>query len=334
MATTDATLQSVFGRPEEGAFAGVVGNERQARLRYWKKPDGWIDRGPDVSTDAPKYQQFIQKGWRQLPASFGQEVVGKGRMFPQSSFPRGQEHFWLQPFFEAGGHTYVCSAVDAFGREGEFLMPASQLISLGLHRNKDIVAVRPDLSSAVDVTCPYGCQDEQTKRARTFAGVTQEVAQGSCDQHIIAVHKDAVASRAVGDTIAKAMKGNQGQTIDAAMIAQIVAATIAGLRGVELGAVAAVATETAIIETETVETEWVMPDPQADPAFEPVELKEGEFVPSRQDIDSMTRAEMMKFAAANKDRIKPPEAPFKMTSAQWRRYLYLYLGYDPELAPK
>src|SRR3990167_2110849 len=269
MVNAEAELSSVFGAPDtEGVFGGAASRERQARIKYWRKPDGWIERGPHVSTSPAKYQAFVEvKRWRELPDSFGREVMGaKGsRMFPPNGFPRGQEHHWLLPFFEAGGHTYVCKATDSFGAAGEPLMPMAQLVSLGLHRNEDMVKVRPDLAMAVDAPCPYGCVNERTRRPRVFGGCTQEEAEGSRDQHIVAVHKDAVASRAVGDTIANALANNAGQQINPELIASIVAAVSAAMRGPEAGAVAAVAIENKIVIPEERKygpaPMWKMPDP-------------------------------------------------------------------------
>jgi hypothetical protein len=224
--TTDsnAALTRMFGAAEDGVFTGVVPRERNQRLKYWKKPDGGIALGPDVQTDAPRYQRFVQKGFKELPYSFGCEVVNSGVLSPVKVM-RGMEHAWLKPFFEAGGLRYICKPTDAFGKPGEYLMSKEQLVALNLHRFGDVKAARPDVADATDLRCPYGCPD------RLFSGVTLEAAQHSVDQHISAVHKDAVASRAVGDTIAQAMQsyGGGNAALSGETIAAIVAAAVSAV---------------------------------------------------------------------------------------------------------
>lgn len=238
-------LESVFGEPRD-VFSGAMVKERSARVKYWKRhPDGWIARGPDIQTDAPKWRMYtMSKKWRELPDSFGKEVQGVagGKIQPGHPARGGAEHHWLLPFFENGGLTYICTEADTFGRVGEYVMPAAQIVSMGLHRDPEIRRLRPDLSAVVEIACPYACVVEATGDRRLFAGMTEEEAQKKCDQHVVATHKEAVASKAVGDAIAKASADRVGQPIDSELIAQIVAATVAALTSVQQGAVAAVAT--------------------------------------------------------------------------------------------
>lgn len=241
---SDAALEALYGKPDaEGTRVGVFGKERAARVKYWRKPDGWITTGPDVMTDAPKYQQYVSnKRYRELPDAFGKEILNTGDMSPLRQV-RGQEHRWLQPFIKAGGLTYVVVQGDVFGTPGEYLMPREQIVALNLHRMPGVKELRPDLADAVDEPCPYGCLDSETKRHRIFSGLSQEEAQRSIDQHIIAVHKDAVASRAVGDEISKAMKSFQGSQVSPELIASIAAAVAAAFTQQQAGAIAAVAVE-------------------------------------------------------------------------------------------
>lgn len=238
-------LESVFGDPRD-VLSGSVAKERSGRVKYWKRyPDGWIARGPDIRTDPPKWQQFtMTKKWRELPDSFGIEVQGVagGTIQPNHPPRGGEEHRWLMTFFQNGGLTYVCTDADTFGRAGEYAMPAEQIVSMGLHHDAEIRRLRPDLEAAVDLECPYEPHQDSRGNRRKFSGMSLDEAQKKVDAHVVAVHKDAVASKAVGNAIAATMGDKSGQTIDPNLIAQIVAATVAALKGVENGAVAAVAT--------------------------------------------------------------------------------------------
>ncbi len=247
-------LEAIFGKPDEnGAFSGSARNERQARAKYWRKPEyegatdaGWITAGPDIQTDAPKYQQYAQdKKYRELPDYFGKQITGQPdstihwegprkaymtRPAKEGGVPRAwSPERWLEPFIANGGLTYIIQPNDTFGTPGTYLMPASQIVALGLHRRPGVKEMRPDLATATDLECPYGCIDQATKGRRLFAGLTREDAQRSVDQHIIAVHKEALASRAVGDEISKAMLANGNSGVDAATIAATVAAVLQSL---------------------------------------------------------------------------------------------------------
>jgi hypothetical protein len=238
-------LESVFGDARD-TLSGSVARERSGRVKYWKRfPDGWIARGPDIRTDPPKWQQFtMTKKWRELPDSFGIEVQGVagGTIQPNHPARGGQEHHWLLTFFRNGGLTYVCTEADTFGKVGEYAMPAEQIVSMGLHRDPEILKLRPDLEEAVDLECPYEPHQTESGERRLFSAMTHADAQKKVDQHVVAVHKDAIASKAVGNAIAAATADKSGQSINPELIAQIVAATVAALKGVDAGAVAAVAT--------------------------------------------------------------------------------------------
>lgn len=241
-------LESVFGDAPD-VLSGAMVRERSARVKYWKRyPDGWIARGPDIQTDAPRWQQFTMvRHWKELPDSFGKEVQGipGGKIQPNHPGRNGTEHHWLLPFFQNGGLTYRCTEADTFGKPGEYAMPAAQLASMGLHRDPEIRKLRPDLDAVVEIECPYACVVESTGRRRMFVAMTEDDALKACDAHVVAAHKEAIASKAVGDAIARATGGKMGQTVDDSLVAQIVAATVAALTTVQKGAVAATATETA-----------------------------------------------------------------------------------------
>lgn len=252
-AEAESAIKALFGTPAEegGTHTGQVVRERSARVKYWRKPDGWITTGPDVRTDAAKFSQYIEvKRYRELPDSFGKEVINMGLMSWGGPAMRRREVQWLRPFITAGGMTYVIQHGDTFGTPGEYLMPAEQIVTLKLHRQPEIRAMRPDLNEATDLECPYACTTESDDGRsggpgprRLFSGLTRELAQRALDQHIVAVHKESVASRAVGDTIAQQMQHFQGAQIDPQAIAAIVAATVAALSGSQQGAIAAVAQE-------------------------------------------------------------------------------------------
>ena len=250
MTDADQVLASMNAVPdsENGTFVGVPRNDRSTRVKYWKKPDGRIALGPDVRTDPHMYAQYTQnKRWKELPNSFGNEQKNVGLMSPLKVV-RGKEWRWLESFIAADGLTYVCSDRDNFGKPGEYLMPKEQLVELNLHRFPAIAAVRPDLADAVDLECPFSCPDENTGTVRRFSGVEKRFAQHSIDQHVAVAHKEAVASRAVGQAIAEALKTVTvsqagGSSMDPATIAAIVAATVQALNPQGMGAVAAQAVQ-------------------------------------------------------------------------------------------
>ena len=243
-ADSDQALASLFGRPEDGVFNGSVAKEKSRRIKYWRKPmsgasdSGWITTGPDVQTDAAKYQQFTQgKRFQELPDRFGKEVAGtpNSLIHPVHRHSPGNEHRWLELFMKNGGLTYVVQEGDTFGKVGEYLMPASQIVALALHRRPGMKEARPDLRTAVDIECPYGCLSPNGRDRRLFSGLTEDEAQKSVDQHIVAVHRDALASRAVGTEISKQLANlGGGSNIDAATIAGIVAAVMQAMKPAEV----------------------------------------------------------------------------------------------------
>jgi hypothetical protein len=256
MADSDQVLKAMFGNPNDGVYGGTIVNERNMRKKYWQKPSGEITIGPDWRTDSPKAVKYRDhKRYRELPDSFGLELINKGDITGHHA--QGREHWWLKPFFEAGGLTYVCTESDFFySRPGQYLITAEQLVTLGLHRLPEVKAARPDLAEAVDLECPYRCMAGDKRRL--FSGLTEAIAQQSVDQHVVAAHKDAVASAAVGDAVAKAMKTVGGG--DTSQIAAIVAAVVAALNPVQTAAVAAVAVGQPPVE------EWAdVPEPSGNP---------------------------------------------------------------------
>lgn len=292
--TSDSVLSAVYGEPDSnGAFTGS--GRESAKVKYWRKQDGWIIVGPDGRTDNPRWQQYrYSKKYRELPDHFGLEVInayvkGTGRKGDMANayVKPGEENFWLRPFLSAGGLTYVIKDTDDFGKAGEFLFTKEQAISMGFHRRPELVALRPDFAEAVDLDCPYRCG------RGPFAGATQEIAQRSVDQHIVANHKDAVASRAVGDTIAQAMQAHQGTAVDANMIATIAAAVVQAMTGVQKAAVTAVVQEQQSI-----------------------------------DLDTANRQDLMKYASANG--IPRPSNAMQMDTEQWRDYVKTHAS-EPQL---
>lgn len=314
---SERVLASLYGNKDEnGAFTGPIVNERAMRVKYWKKPDGRIGIGPDILTDAPKYQQYTQnKRWKELPDRFGKEVLNKGLMTPLR-VERGKETRWLEPFILGGGLTYLIQPNDPFGTPqttGQFLMPPEQLVELNMHRDPEIRALRPDLAGAVDLECPYACVDQQTGKHRLFSGMTAPDAQRSVDSHVVAVHRDAVASRAVGQTISDAMKsvlGKQGN-VDAEMVGAIVAAVMAAMNPQQTAAVAATN----------------LPAPVEVPPAIPG-VPNPELVPGHNGFPDETwrRQDIMKWAGEQD--MPMPEAPFKLKTTQWLEWVRLYAPPD------
>jgi hypothetical protein len=227
----------MFGNAnKDGVFSGTVQRDKSARVKYWRKPEGeatdsgWIQTGPDLNTDLGKYQTFLAKRYRELPDSFGKEVAGlpKSSITPMTPYTPGNEHRWLQTFMNNGGLTYVIRPGDAFGTAGQPLMPARQIVTLNLHRLPGMKELRPDVADAVDLPCPSACMAKDGKGRRLFSGLTQAEAENARDQHVLATHQNTIASRAIGDEIAKVLSASQG--IDATTIASIVAAVMAATK--------------------------------------------------------------------------------------------------------
>ncbi len=294
MTDSEKVLTSMFGRAEDGVFSGTVANERNMRVKYWRKPDGWITTGPDWRTDSPKAVKYRDsKGYKELPDSYGLELINKGDI-TATKRRQGFEHWWLKPFMDAGGLTYRATDADAaWCRPGEYLMPAEQIVALGLHRFDDVKNARPDLAEAVDLECPYACTDGRGKR-RLFSGMTKDIAQISVDQHVVAVHKDAIASRAVGETIANAMKDQGGANADT--IAAIVAAVVQALNPVEKAVVASMV-----------------------PPVEPEAQPEPELVQSDFPDENWQRRDLISFASKNG--LQFPDRWQAMNRDEWLRFI-------------
>ena len=298
----------MFGKPGEGFHSGSVGREKSARVKYWRKPEtgatdsGWIQLGPDLHTDIGKYETFLQvKGYKELPDSFGKEVAGmpESTIRPQKRYEQGEEHRWLKTFMDNSGLTYIIQPGDAFGTPGTYLMPASQIVALNLHRQKGMKDLRPDLADAVDIECPYACMAKDGKGRRLFSGLTQREAALARDQHVLAVHKDTIASRAIGDEIAKTLTANAG--VDATTIASIIAAVMAAT-GHSAAPGAPVAPELPV--TEAVDYE---PESEPEPARPPNAIN----------IDTARRPDMMAFAKMMGFKTLPLSAK----TDDWRTYL-------------
>lgn len=313
----EAALQALFGTPDQGGvFSGGVSREKSARVKYWRKPEsaaddsGWITTGPDWQTDAPKAQQFSQmKKFKELPDSFGKEVDGlrTSTIAPNKPHSIGNEHRWLQKFMENGGLTYVIRENDGFGTPGTYLMPARQIVALGLHRDQRVKEARPDLKEVVDLECDYACLDRMNRR-RLFSGVTLAEAQRNLDQHLTS-HKEALASRAVGNEIAKALTMGGITPQGGTDIAAIVAAVVAALN-----------------------PQAPAPAPQPAPVLEPVGMFDGSAVEEEPvtvvaalepeaafEIDTASRQDMMAFAKTMG--IPPHPLGFKATTEDMRAYL-------------
>lgn len=230
-------LNAVFGRPIDVATPQNQ-DRKQRRVIYWRKPDregatdaGWITTGPEIMTNAPGYQSLMNKGFRPLE-KFGNQISGqKYDSYIEWSATPGQRQrpeTWLEVFFRAGGLTYVIGPNDPYGRVGDWLIPASQLISMGLHLNAEVRRVRPDLNSAQVLNCPHRCINENGS-LRIFSGTTKEVAQQSLDQHMATKHALSEGTRAVGDVVEKLLQERKETSIDPTTIAAITAAVAAAL---------------------------------------------------------------------------------------------------------
>ena len=306
MVTETAVLDAMFGKPGDGFHSGAVGREKSARVKYWRKPEtgatdsGWIQLGPDLHTDIGKYETFLQvKGYKELPDSFGKEIAGmpESVIRPQRRYEQGEEHRWLKTFMDNGGLTYIIQPGDSFGTPGTPLMPASQIVSYNLHREPGMKDLRPDLADAVDIECPYACQAKNGRGRRMFSGLTRQEAEQSRDQHVLAVHKDTIASRAIGDEIAKTLSANAG--IDATTIASIIAAVMAAT-GHSASPVAPVVVEVPVDEGEVYIHE---PEPTRPP--------------NAINIDTARRPDMMAFAKMMGFKTLPLSAK----TDDWRTYL-------------
>lgn len=305
MSEANADVMAAMFGAKSSTGATVLGSQgRESRqVKYWKKPDGWVTLGPTRQTDGPEYLRYLEnKRYKPLPDSYGVEVVGKPAALGGSML-NSNGHTRLAKFIENGGLT-ARDETGEFGRVGDYLLPREQLIVMGMHRKPEIVALRPDLADIVDTPCPYGCIDQATSRPRLFAY------KEWCDQHVVAAHHDAIASEAVGRTIAKAMEKQNG--VDTNQIATIVAAVMAALNPVQTAAVASVAVDMEEEIGDVVGEETPAADPPANDDQ------------PRPDIDAMSRQDMMSFAKMMG--IPQPPAGWSTKAEEWRAYLKEQLG--------
>ncbi len=221
--------------------------ETARQSQYWKRfGDNFVTIGPTEMTDGPEYRRFIRhKKYKPLSQSFGVEVVGDKVYAPTvragdkpqqitGTMLSKHGHMQLRNFIANGGLTARDERGD-YGPVGAYLMPREQLIALNMYRQPEVRAARPDVADMVDVPCPFSCLAFDGK-----GGVRQFSCEEHKNQHVVAAHPEAIASEAVGRSIAQSMKLFQGSGgIDATTIAAIVAATVAALNGTEKQAIAA-----------------------------------------------------------------------------------------------
>lgn len=228
-------MDGVFGKADGGILSGVMPSSKQAQVKYWLTREGRIQTGPVFETSGSRFKAVRDKGWKELPDSFGREQSNiRGATMDPLYRSTERPHTWLQRFFENGGLTYICQPNDGFGVPGQYLMPKEQIVEMNLHRLPGVREVRPDLETATDVSCPYGCIDEATRGPRLFSGVNEDAANRSRDQHIIAVHRDAMATRAMGQEMTKAIEQVGGNQLNPELIASIAAAVASVMKTGEI----------------------------------------------------------------------------------------------------
>lgn len=302
-------LEIIFGRGEDGIMVGGSRREKQRRAKYWRKPEhqgatdsGWIVAGPDYKTDPSRHERLKDKGWKELPDTFGLQVTGQGDSarnpttiaWEASARQRAKPSIWLEPFIAGGGLTYKIKATEDFGTPGSYLMPAEQIVAYGLHRLPGIKELRPDLAEAVDLECPHSCINNNKTR-KLFAGVNYAEAQKSLDQHMAAEHRMSEGARAVGMEVSRQVEAVGGAKLDTESIAKIVAATVAALR--EGGVISG----------------GEPPKAQAAPEPPRPRYPEGEPQPS------WKRQELMAWAADNG--YEMPDNRLSMNTQQWYEYV-------------
>lgn len=228
-------MDAIFGRPI-GISTPQNADRVQRRVIYWRKADhegatdaGWITTGPEMITDTPGYQRFLTKRWFPLE-KFGNQISGQkyksSIIWGATPAQRQKPETWLETFFQNGGLTYVIAPNDPYGKPGTWLIPATQLVSMGLHLNEEVRRVRPDLNSAIVKECPHRCINENGS-LRIFSGITDAQAQTALDQHMATKHTLSEGTRAVGDVVEKLI--NDRGAVDATQIAAIVAAVTQAL---------------------------------------------------------------------------------------------------------
>ena len=237
-------LEIIFGRGEDGIMVGGSRREKQRRAKYWRKPEhfgatdsGWIVAGPDYKTDPSRHERLKDKGWKELPDTFGLQTTGQGDSaknpttiaWEASARQRKRPTVWLEPLIAGGGLTYKIKATEDYGTPGTYLFTAEQIVAYGLHRRPGIKELRPDLAGAVDLECPHACINNNKTR-KVFSGVNREEAQKSLDQHMAAEHKLSEGARAVGLEVSRQVEAvGAGTKIDVDMIATIVKAVLEGV---------------------------------------------------------------------------------------------------------
>lgn len=233
------TESYTLGREGEPEFVQIK-NDRSAKVQYWRRwSNGEILVGPMIN-DTPKYQQWIeQKRCAPLPAQkFGWEYAGgKGYMRPNNTkyqftrMPNGSTvPSWLVPLFNAGGHRYVLGESDySFGKPGEFLLPKWQIVELELHRFQWMRDDRPDLNDVKDIECPHKCPNTAGR-----PGIRLFTTEDAVNQHIAAVHKEAVGPQAIGAELTKMIMA-QSEMSKGADVATIATAVAAALKAVGIG---------------------------------------------------------------------------------------------------
>ena len=288
---------------------------KNRKVKYWRKPDGWILLGPEISTDPSKYQQWREFGWRELPDRFGVEVAHtiESTMLPAAGYPEREAHRWMTQLFANGGLTYVIKESDDFGKPGEYLITKKQLIAMGFHKIKAVTDVRPDLLDVAIVKCPFGCP-------REFAAETEFEAEAAKNQHVAAVHREAVVSQSVGSAVASAIKSiapaNSLSTTE--LIATVTQAILAALRMQGDQAMGAMAT--AAVSGIDAPGDDADAGEQADGAPAVQELSADEaFLRDIQYIETAKRVDLQRFAPMRG--IKLPSNHGFMTNEQLRQFL-------------
>lgn len=303
----------------EAAVQEVDRNTRfkNRKVKYWRKPDGWILLGPEISTDSPKYQQWREFGWRELPDRFGVEVAYTidSTMLPAKGYAERDANRWMTRLIANGGLTYVITESDDFGKPGEYLITKKQLISMGFHKIKAVTDVRPDLLDVVIVKCPFGCP-------REFAAETQFEAEAAKNQHVAAVHREAVVSQSVGSAVASAiqsvMPSNQPSTAE--LISAVTTAILAALRAQGEQAMSSVATAAvAGIDAPGDDADGADGEQAEGAPGVPGMTEDDAFLRDIQYVETAKRTDLQRFAPMRG--IKLPSNHGFMTNEQLRQFL-------------
>lgn len=173
----------------------AVSGRGSALAKYWLHPvTGWVVPGPHVATDAQRYQRFKRNGFIELPDMFGVENAGSGNIVGRDGTK------FLTPFINAGG-LWAIDERGAYGRQGQFIMPASQIIEMNLWKLPGLLQTRPDVEVA-NLNCPFRCLEVGNSRTlRVFTS------QALLDHHMELKHQKEMAP----DVIARKVQENVGQ---------------------------------------------------------------------------------------------------------------------------